>query len=185
VLRLPPKIHQALRVEASRKGVSLNAVCQQALTRYVSADLRLEPGTEETSLIVAEIRELMGDSLIGVVLFGSEARGESRKGSDVDLLLVLSKDCALTRSLYSRWDERFGTDVRSPHFVHLPVNAMDAGSLWMEAAVDGIVSWDPDNAVSRFLGSVRRLIASGRLKRRWAYGHPYWIKTEGDMKNVQ
>ena len=47
---------------------------------------------------------------------------------------------------------------------------MDAGSLWFEAAVDG--------EVSRFFGSIRQMIASGKLKRLSAYGHHYWVKNE-------
>ena len=185
VLRLPQGIHQALRKEASRRGMSLNAVCQQALEVYVSGNTRFGSGETETSSIVSRIRELLGDALMGVVLFGSAARGESREGSDVDLILVLTQERALARNLYSLWDERFPTTELSPHFVHIPASPTDAGSLWLEASVDGVVCYDRDGTVSRFLGRIRRLIASGRLKRRWAYGHPYWVRAEGDEGNVQ
>jgi predicted nucleotidyltransferase len=178
---LPQGIHEALRIEASQRGLSLNSICQQALESYVSGGRR----KEEDSSIVSEIRELLGDSLKGIVLFGSVARGEARKGSDIDLLIVLDQDRVLSRSLYTSWDERFGGGKHSPHFVHVPVKATDAGSLWLEASVDGAVYHDRDGEVSRFLGSLRRLIASGGLKRRLAYGHPYWVRAEGERQNVQ
>jgi hypothetical protein len=185
VLRLPPGIHQALRKEASIRAMSLNAVCQQALEAHVSGNTRFRPGETETSSMVAGIRELLGNALMGVVMFGSAARGESREGSDVDLLLVLERERPLTRNLYSLWDERFRTSVQSPHFVHMPASPTRAGSLWLEASVDGVVFYDRDGAVARFLGRIRQLIASGRLRRRWAYGHPYWVKAEGAEGNVQ
>ena len=57
---------------------------------------------------------------------------------------------------------------------------MAAGSLWFEAAVDGIVLHDVDDDVARFLGSIRRLIASGKVRRLSAYAHPNWVKSEDE-----
>jgi predicted nucleotidyltransferase len=185
VLRLPPGIHQALRKEALRKRMSLNAVCKMALEAYVSSNTRLGP--EETAIpsIVARIQQILGDALIGVVLFGSAARGESREGSDIDLLIVVRGDKALSRNLYSLWDERFGSIQESPHFVHIPASPMEAGSIWLEAAVDGAMLFDRERAVTRFLGNIRRLITAGKLRRRWAHGHPYWVKATGGKEYVQ
>lgn len=185
VVRLPQVIHEALRAEATSRGISLNMVCQKALEDHVSRKRGPEPKLGEDSAVVSEIRELLGDSLLGIVLFGSVARGESREGSDLDLLVVLNQDRALGRALYSTWDEHFGTTHKSPHFVHIPGTATDAGSLWMETAVDGIILYDRGGTVSRFLGGIHRLMASGKLRRRFVHGHPYWVRTEGDIENVQ
>src|SRR5208282_5621845 len=144
VVRLPPKTHQALRNEALRRGVSLNALCQMALERHVSGQSQFGPGQEETPAIVGGIRELLGDSLLAIVMFGSVARGDSRDGSDIDLLIALNRGRALKRNIYSLWDERFPAQEHNPHFVHLPLQTLDAGSLWLEAAVDGVVQYDRD-----------------------------------------
>jgi predicted nucleotidyltransferase len=165
--------------------MSLNAICLQALESHIAKSRGGRSGGDAESSFVNEIQALFADSLLGIVLFGSAARGESREGSDIDLLVVLGRERSLSRSLYSLWDERFGAIKESPHFVHIPANPGDAGSIWLEAAVDGIVLFDRAGVVSRFLGSIRRLIASGDRKRRWAYGHPYWVKGEGGNKNVQ
>jgi predicted nucleotidyltransferase len=178
VLRLRPSVHESLREVASQRGVSLNAICEEALEALVS-------GKREDPHVIAGIRELLGDSMIGVVLFGSVARGDSRNSSDTDLLIVLDRPRPLSRKLYSLWDDHFGENRHSPHFVHLPEKTEDAGSLWCEAAVDGIVLVDHEGEVSRFLGTLRREIASGRLKRLSAYGHPYWVKTQGGAEHVQ
>jgi predicted nucleotidyltransferase len=37
----------------------------------------------------AELRQVLGDQLEGIYLFGSWARGEARPGSDIDVLIVL------------------------------------------------------------------------------------------------
>ena len=185
VLRLSPSVHESLRDEARRRQLSLNVICQKALEDYLARSLSTGGVENRKAPLVTPISELMGEALIGVVLFGSMARGEPRKSSDMDLLIVLGRDLPLTRSLYARWDARFAGDEASPHFVHFPPEAMDAGSLWFEAAVDGIVLYEVDQQVSRFLGSIRRMIASGRLKRLFAYGHPYWVKNDEEAPRVQ
>jgi predicted nucleotidyltransferase len=182
VLRLPPALHAALREKAAQLGLSLNDLCLGALSR------ELEPGRELGSADPGWLRavhELLGDSLQGVLLFGSVARDESRSDSDIDLLVVVKPEVPLSRRLYSRWDESMTDDRHNPHFVHLPASAATAGSLWLEAAVDGIVLFDRDARIGRFLGRLRRGIASGKVRRGVAYGHPYWIRTEGGLAHAQ
>ncbi len=116
---------------------------------------------------------------MGVLLFGSRARGEERDDSDTDLLVVLDRTRPLVRALYEQWDEAAPLAAYSPHFVHLPESVAQAGSLWLEAAVDGVILEDPQGNVSRFLGSLRRAIASGQMVRRTAHGHPYWVRNKG------
>ena len=50
------------------------------------------------------IRQRFADELVGIVLFGSTARGDNTEASDIDLLLVLSPGVVLSRELYRRWD---------------------------------------------------------------------------------
>jgi hypothetical protein len=194
VLRLPPGLHEELARRAREQGVSLNTLCLQALRSYLGgAPAQAGEGVPEkeapgAAARLPAIRNLLGESLLAVVLFGSVARGEPRGGSDVDLLIVVSSDLPLSRRLYQRWDERLageGSDPYTPHFVHLPAGVEQAGSIWFETAVDGVVLYDRGGRVSRFLGRVRRAMADGRLVRRRAYGHPYWIRRGGEASHVQ
>jgi predicted nucleotidyltransferase len=121
----------------------------------------------------------LGDDLEAVVLFGSQARGEARAGSDVDLLVVVSERREIDRSLYRLWDECNGATVVNPHFVHLPGDVFEAGSLWFEIAIEGIVLEDREGNVNRFLSRVRRAIANGQIRRGSVHGRPYWVKQEG------
>ena len=67
----------------------------------------------------------------------------------------------------------------NPHFVHLPRDPLSCGSLWFEAALDGIVLFERDLAVTRFLQEdVRRAVADGLIVRKSSHGHPYWVKQE-------
>jgi len=51
---------------------------------------RLQPILDETE---AKLRSIYGDRFLGLVLFGSYARGGAVQGSDIDLILLL-RDCA-------------------------------------------------------------------------------------------
>lgn len=51
-----------------------------------------EPGQEQANRVLEDVltraRQLLGDTLVSVVLFGSRARGSSHPDSDFDLLIV-------------------------------------------------------------------------------------------------
>lgn len=118
-----------------------------------------------------------GAQLIGLVMHGSWARGEMRAASDVDVLVVVEADLALTRALYRQWDEvslSWQGRAVDAHFLHLPANPDRAGGVWCEAAVDGIVLSDRDGRIEETLRRIRRAVADGRLVRKHAHGQPYW-----------
>ena len=119
-----------------------------------------------------------GKACRGVVLFGSWVRGEAGPSSDVDALIVLDSTSALTRALYHPWDEspvQWGALSVEPHLVQLPGPAAP-GTVWAEAAIDGLVLFERDLRISRQLAGVRRSIAEGKLVRRTLHGQPYWAE---------
>ena len=186
VVRVPPRLHASLKRRAREEGVSLNGLCLDALKSFLGTGE--QEAREGMSIPLQQVRNLLGESLSGVILFGSTARGEGREGSDIDLMIVVGSEMPLRRELYQRWDQGIdgGASSRlSPHFVHLPGREMDAGSLWYEAAVDGIILFDPEGRIARLLRSIRRSMAEGKLRRKSAYGHPYWIRTDREVAGVQ
>ncbi len=188
VLRLPARLHEGLKRRARDKGVSLNTLCVRALEPIGYGNPRGAEGQSHASSLLAAIRGMLGDALMGVLLFGSVARGEPRDGSDIDLLVVVAPDLPLTRRLYRLWDERTAGRIDgrySPHFVHLPAGPEAAGSIWFEAAVDGVVLWDDAGQVALLLRRIRRAMAEGKLVRRQAYGHPYWIRRCGEASGAE
>ena len=175
VLRLDPDLHAELRREAAMRGISLNAYCVQRL----AAPASLSPGFEGAADTVRRAGDLMGESLVGIVVFGSWARGGAAETSDVDILIVVDGAIPITRELYRRWDEApvawSGRPV-DPHFVHLPPERRTPSGLWAEVAVDGIVLHDPRFRLFPRLAAVRRALAEGRLRRRTVHGTVYWTE---------
>jgi hypothetical protein len=179
VLRLEPRLHGLLRDEAEAAGTSLNEWCSRGLAAPGAAGLAAAPD------VVLAIRAGLGGDLLGLVVYGSFARGEQTAGSDVDLLVVLASRVAITRSLYRQWEGVVpaweGREV-DLHFVHLPDVAEAVSGSWAEAGVCGIVLYDRDLVVSRRLIEIRGRIAAGELVRRMAQGQPYWIHEGLDAK---
>ena len=62
----------------------------QTLTESV---VDIHPITQKTlDLFIERVKEHEGDNLLKIILFGSVARGEADKYSDIDVLVIL-KDC--------------------------------------------------------------------------------------------
>lgn len=183
VVRLPPALHRALREEAFERGLSLNSLVIERLAGRPSGELR-----EETPFDVQPIVRELGNRLAGIVLFGSAVRGEQTSESDIDLLIVLNPSNPLTPALYRDWDERVAPEIEAgvaPQFVLLPPGPGDAGSVWLEAAVEGRVLHDPSGTTGNFLRALRESIAEGKFRRRWSHGHPYWVRRESHARQVR
>jgi len=173
VLRISPGLHAALRRAATEAGLSLNDYCARKLAAPLGNLAALRGGSET----VERAARLFGDRLVGVAAFGSWARGEPVKGSDVDVLVVLDRRVTLARELYRTWDEApvsWGGRAVEPHFVHLPEPEEGVAGIWAEVALDGLVLFEQGLRLSTRLVQVRREIAAGRIVRRVAHGQPYW-----------
>lgn len=174
LLRLPTTLHAVLQNTAEREGLSVNEYCVRRLGAPASP-LGTDPDAMQ---LLRHARELFGDQLVGILLYGSWVRGEASERSDVDALVVVETGVELTRALYREWDARpltwAGRDVDA-HFAHLPGEAPVTGGVWAEAAVDGLVLFERDDRLSAQLRRVRRAIADGRIIRRSVHGQSYWI----------
>jgi predicted nucleotidyltransferase len=172
VLRIEPGLHATLRAAAAALNVSLNEYCERKLALPIGSSSALSPA----HALVERAAAWLGGDLIGVVAFGSWARGEAGPSSDVDALIVVDAPRRVTRSLYREWDEAplsWHEHPVEPHFVHLPDPA-NVGTLWAEAAIDGIVLFERTLEVSRALADIRRQIVAGKLVRKLLHGQPYW-----------
>lgn len=173
LLRLQADAHARLQATARGLGLSLNEYCARRLSVPGPA-LIVDEGAR-----AAVDRSLMqfSERLVGVLVFGSYARGDATATSDVDLLVVVDNSIPLTRALYREWDTdppAWATRSIDPHFVHLPGDSRAMPGASCEAAIDGVVLFERDGAVTRHLAAVRGDIATGRLVRRSAHGQPYW-----------
>ena len=173
LLRLPKGLYAALQRAAAESHLSLNEYCIRRLATSGPAHAAHASAADVVNRALAVGR----DDVVGVIVYGSWARGSAGPGSDLDVLIVVDRQRELTRALYADWDRApvkwDGRDV-DPHFVHLPKPGHATG-LWGEAAVDGILLFERDFTVSAALAGVRRDIADGRLVRRTVHGQPYWV----------
>jgi len=183
LLRLDPQLHAILRAEAAARRVSLNALCTRTLAEHACG-----PHGSPLGPIVRRALALLEDALIGVVGIGSWARGEAAGDSDVDVLLVVAPNVAITRALYRRWDAEPATvdgRVVDPHVIALPDVGGTITGVWAEAARDGIVVFERHHAVSRYLGHVRRRLAGGAHRRSTAHGQPYWVAPQPEKAHAK
>jgi hypothetical protein len=142
--------------------------------------LRIEPGLHAALRAAAEVAGLSLNEYCARKLAAPGAGpGEAVEGSDLDVLVVVDGQVELRRALYHEWDAAplwwEGHRVEA-HFVHLPEAGRRLTALWAEAAVDGVVLYDPVLEVSRRLATFRDRIASGELVRRRVHGQPYWVE---------
>jgi len=174
LLRLPRALHAALRRAAREAGLSLNDYCARRLAAPVPSS-----GHADLAAVVDRASDLLGPSLVGIVAYGSWARGEPTDHSDVDLLVVVDAEFPLTRQAYRAWDAQPLTVDGRPaevHLVRLPGPSAQVTGIWAEAAIDGHVVVERGFVLSTRLASVRRALLGGRLQRRSVHGQPYWTE---------
>lgn len=173
LLRIEPRLHASLQASARAAGLSLNEYCRRSLASPGSSPGAGRPASD----VVERAASLFAGALVGVLLYGSHARGEAETTSDVDVLIVVDRSVNITRGLYRRWDESpvsFEGRPVDPHFAHLPEATERASGLWAELALDGIVIFERGLELSRALVRIRREVAAHGLLRRVVHGQPYW-----------
>jgi predicted nucleotidyltransferase len=173
LLRLPVDLHRALAAQAAHEQTSVNDLCVQRLS---GPDLPFLP-RHDVAAVLARARAVVGPHLAGVLVHGSFARGEARAASDVDVLVVVNRALALTRTLYRQWDGETVTwagRMVDAHFAHMPAVDTRPSSVWCEAATEGLVLFDARGDVSQALVTARAAIAQGHLVRKLVHGQPYW-----------
>jgi len=186
ILRVPSALHVRLKDDARMAGCSLNEYCAQILEAGTTGIRTCGLPMEESFIrdLISHARKVLGDSLMGVVVYGSWARGEAGDSSDVDVMLIGDSGLRITRSLVARWDEQpmtYGQKLVEAHFVALADPAQSVSGLWAELAVDGIVVFERGFRVSRVLSRVRAEIAAGRLQRRSSHGQNYWVHVKDEV----
>lgn len=189
LVRAPKRLFKALKSNAQKQEISLNKLCIKLLdTKHYSHDITpiLSSGSfaeEINKYLEDEILPSFADLVVGVVLFGSAARGTMRLNSDVDLLIVLKEGVRLDRDYYSKLKfKTINGHVVSPIIVSLQPSDVTLGSIWIEASLDGCILFDTEFKIARRFANLRSKILSGELVRNFSYGVPYWThKQQGEV----
>jgi predicted nucleotidyltransferase len=128
---------------------------------------------------VDKLSAALGDRLLGVVLYGSHARGEAREDSDVDLLVI-------ARGLPERWYDRNVALHRAVRGIKQAPDITVLGktpeeferyfpSLYLDVGLDGVALYDRDGYAARKLQRIREIIReTGLVRKRLVRGSLFW-----------
>lgn len=175
LVRLDPALHKQLSHEAEDCHVSLNEICIRKLAAPVFISTFASPFA--SAILLA--RKIFGKALIGIVIFGSYARGQTRESSDIDLMIILQPGFKYSRDHLRQWDDEglvVASHTVSAAIVYLCKNEIPQNVLWLESAIEGIILLDTDQIVQRRLFHLRELIASGLVIKKISHGQSYWIR---------
>jgi len=158
-------------LEIRRKSARIPSMAEMAPVSMI-ADLHLEP-------LLEALHSALGNDLLGVVLYGSHARGEASPGSDVDLLVIAN---GLPERRYERaqWLARveFESDYTGPQVSILGKTREEFEryfpSLYLDIGQDGIVLFDREEYAAGKLAQIREVIAEAGLVRTWFDGEMMW-----------
>lgn len=176
LLRLPTDLRERVEAFSKRRAQSINS----SLVELVASGLNSTSQNEPVQQVKTIAERLYGDRLLGLVLFGSCARGDTHTNSDIDLLVVVDDSQRIVRDMYREWD-RLQLNGASVHLCHLPAEIGDPGSLWLECALDGIIVFDRRGDIARTLRALTEQIASGSFTRRTTHGQGYWSRGGVDL----
>jgi predicted nucleotidyltransferase len=173
----------------NRKRVK-NLKAEQRLFFWVKLSERelTEPYRHLLEKLVEALQEKLRNDLVSVVVYGSVARGEARRDSDVDLLIVARN---LPRSRFARQDlfieveeeleeevkrlEGEGYRIDFSPILLTPEEATRVRPLYLDMVEDAVILYDRDGFFAKVLARLRaRLEELGaqrvRLGKRW-----YWV----------
>ncbi len=136
---------------------------------------RYDPLPFGLNLVVATSHPL-ASAIVGMVLYGSWARGEATEASDIDILVVMESTFPIRRELYTVIDSIEGLDPRiSISIAHLPKEEKHPNGLWLEICRDGVILTDTHAQIAEAMDKIRQLVGSGKIIRHETHGQGYWV----------
>lgn len=141
--------------------------------------------------VAREVCATLSDQVEALALFGSAARGTARRGSDLDILVVL-RDPPRSYSKRTRWVlpvleriresreyqelEASGSPLE-PSFVVLSLDEARAHPpIFLDMTEEAVILYDPAEQLKRELQAVRERMSSwGSVKRLLPDGGWYWV----------
>ena len=118
--------------------------------------------------VVQAFQDRLGDDLIAIVLFGSQARGEATSTSDWDILLIAHSLPVRTFQRHLYLKEMIPSDWRS--LIAIIAKTQEEfeshlSDLFLDIATDGVVLYDTNDYMTKRLSSLRQLIRNRGLSR--------------------
>ncbi|AWR98610.1 nucleotidyltransferase domain-containing protein [Metallosphaera hakonensis] len=152
----------------------------------------IDPYKSLLEKLVKTLLNAFGDRLISVVVYGSVARGDNRKDSDVDLLLVI-RDLPKTMTerivLFEKAEREIRDDMEklmnqgyyvtfSP-VMKTPEEAVRFSPLYMDMTEDAVILYDRDSFFKKVLNETREKLQRLGFERVWLSEKAwYWRKKD-------
>jgi len=139
---------------------------------------------KDVEMLRSRLSGLEGSCVKAVAMFGSRARGESGKRSDVDLF-VLHEGCEIEdlvvrrRHLYDLVREAVGEEFEDVTIVDMELECFlkpkEITALLLNVYSDAVVVYDKTGILQAFLGDVREKIVKSGLKKVGDGKVHYWM----------
>ena len=149
---------------------------------------------EYLSLVLREVEREFGESLVSFAVYGSVARGDEKKESDTDVLLVLDVDLGygercrrlgrvLARAYESGVGRRLVEEGYNPFVEFYPLDPEEASAfrpIYLDMVEDAVVLLDRGGFLERILKKVSKLLERlGSRRVRTGEGEWFWILKPG------
>lgn len=132
--------------------------------------------------IIAVLEEILNyykDSLVGYALFGSYARGENRKNSDLDLLIILNKAPGFSMRFKEFVEniemkhERLAQEIFEQEDILVELSpyilgrneALKMQPIYYDLVEEHVVVYDPERIISRIIASTKRILAASGARK--------------------
>jgi hypothetical protein len=176
VLRLTAERHRQLAQMAHQKNASLNQICVDLISAGLKGESTLPLWQVELEKQLSKIQKKLGETLLGVAVFGSRANETATEVSDVDVLICMKSEITINRALYAWWDDHVsGSQFEcNPVFAH-PPDFLKTSSFWYEMAINHRILYDPQKTLQSIFAQLIETVYGGKVHRKWSQGQPYWV----------
>jgi len=146
-----------------------------------------EPYRSVLGKLLNSLLEVFGENLVSLVIFGSIARGDYRRDSDIDLLLVvknLPKGRFRRVRLFEKAEEKLERDLNvlfdkgyyisfSP-IIKTPEEALKISPLYLDMVEDAVIVYDRSCFFEKILVKLKKKLGELGAERIWLGRKWYW-----------